>query len=349
MKYGILTFHNIPNFGAMLQAYALCDKIRKLGQDCEIINYKCENIVKRELSFHRNKNIIKSCILYFLIWPKNRKKITECQNFMRQQNLYNSIEYERTNFLETIDKYDVFISGSDMVWNLDITEHDWTYFLDFVPDNKLKFSFSSSIGGTWKEGDLEHIKHLLKRFRLLSTRETDSCEYIKISLGIDCKQTPDPTFLLTTKEWMTFVKKPTIQNYVLVYFPYPKVLSAAKEYAKKNGEKVIVINNNLPIRGVKNVALFSPVEWLGYIANADAVFTDSFHGLLFALYFEKKVWTANHGNRITSLLRQLELENCFIENDTMFHYRIDYERCRRAIEEIRYSGISYLRTMLSIN
>lgn len=198
-------------------------------------------------------------------------------------------------------------------------------------------------------GDLEHIKHLLKRFRLLSTRETDSCEYIKISLGIDCKQTPDPTFLLTTKEWMTFVKKPTIQNYVLVYFPYPKILSAAKEYAKKNGEKVIVINNNLPIRGVKNVALFSPVEWLGYIANADAVFTDSFHGLLFALYFEKKVWTANHGNRITSLLRQLELENCFIENDTMFHYRIDYERCRRAIEEIRYSGISYLRTMLSIN
>ena len=50
MRYGILTYHQIPNYGAVLQAYALCAAIRKLGYDCEIIDYQCENIVKRELS-----------------------------------------------------------------------------------------------------------------------------------------------------------------------------------------------------------------------------------------------------------------------------------------------------------
>lgn len=51
MKYGILTFHNIPNIGALLQAYGLCTTIRKLGAECDLIDYQCDNIIYRELTF----------------------------------------------------------------------------------------------------------------------------------------------------------------------------------------------------------------------------------------------------------------------------------------------------------
>lgn len=52
MKYGILTFHNIPNIGVLLQAYGLCTTIRKLGTECDLIDYHCDNIIYRELTFH---------------------------------------------------------------------------------------------------------------------------------------------------------------------------------------------------------------------------------------------------------------------------------------------------------
>ena len=51
MKTGIITFHDTTNYGANLQAYSLFKAIKSLGYDCEIINYQCENIIRR--SFYK--------------------------------------------------------------------------------------------------------------------------------------------------------------------------------------------------------------------------------------------------------------------------------------------------------
>ena len=84
MRYGILTYHQIPNYGAVLQAYALCAAIRKLGYDCEIIDYQCENIVKRELSIPQYSNPIKraayQCLFGRTKKEKPRNVLTFCKN-----------------------------------------------------------------------------------------------------------------------------------------------------------------------------------------------------------------------------------------------------------------------------
>ena len=74
MKYGILTFHNIPNIGALLQAYSLCKAVRSFGADCEIIDYKCDKIEERELIYKRHPNILKDLITSVLAQDKEENK-----------------------------------------------------------------------------------------------------------------------------------------------------------------------------------------------------------------------------------------------------------------------------------
>ena len=147
MRIGILTFHNIPNVGALLQAYALCLTFRSLGVDCDLIDYTCSNIKERELTFHPTGNALKDLILKLFVYPKTVLKIKACQQFMIDRRCYSNIRYTKDTLPDANSRYDAFISGSDMIWNLSVTDYDWTYFCDFVDDDKKKYAYGSSIGG----------------------------------------------------------------------------------------------------------------------------------------------------------------------------------------------------------
>ena len=87
MKAGILTYHNIPNFGALLQALALCRALRQSGADCEIIDYSCSNVEQRELTFHTSANSVKTIYRRLFYWPGEKEKIRRCTDFMRDQEV----------------------------------------------------------------------------------------------------------------------------------------------------------------------------------------------------------------------------------------------------------------------
>jgi polysaccharide pyruvyl transferase WcaK-like protein len=346
MKIGILTFHNIPNIGAILQAYSLCVAIRKLQVECDIIDYTCENIKKRELQCSKQGNIIKDLIIRLLIWPKNIRKIKSCQDFMISQNVYSRKHYVRDNLKELNKDFDILISGSDMIWNLDVTGNDWSFFLDFADDKIRKCSFGSSIGSEWKDEELDKVKMLLSRFDKISVRESDTCELIN-SLGLNCSLVVDPTMLLTADYWMGLTAKPSYNNYVIVYFPTADNLKAAKNYARKNKKEVLVMNWSRKIRGFKNITPDSPVEWLTCIRYADAVFTNSYHGMLFSIYFNVPFWIGNYGNRITSMLKVLGLEERMIKNDLDFETQIDFDRINEIIVELRRESFDYIKGIIA--
>lgn len=85
---------------------------------------------------------------------------------------------------------------------------------------------------------------------------------------------------------------------------------------------------------------------MSYIKYADAVFTDSYHGLLFSLYFNRPVWTNNKNNRLAMLLKELEIEKCYIEEDPLFQYTINYEICNKKIWKKRTASIKFLQKEL---
>lgn len=344
MKCGILTYHQIPNFGAVLQAYALCEQIQKLGYKCEIIDYQCSNIIKRELTPPRYSNPIKTLAYRTFIEPHQKMKIRECREFA--QDLYSKRSYTRDTICDANKEYDLFISGSDMIWNLDVNGGDTSFFLDFTEAAKGRISYGSSVGGDWTEEQWAKLQKYLKRYDYISVREKDTYEVITEKFGISCNTVCDPTMLLSTSEWDKFIKPVEEKGYVLVYFPYKEILAAASQYAEEKHKELIVLGTAFPWKAHQYKSVYSPQEWMSYIKNADAVFTDSYHGLLFSLYFNRPVWTNNRNNRLANLLDELHLKNCYIENDRFFHNRIDFERCNNNIDRKREDSLQYLRGAL---
>ena len=342
MKFGIMTFHNIPNVGAILQAYSLCKVIRMMGQECYLVDYTCDNIRKRELIMKKGRYRLGNLIRAFFFYLYEKKKIDSCQEFMTNEQMY-SKKYASCN-KELADDFDVFISGSDMIWNLDFTAHDWSYYLDFLPDDKLRYSYASSIGEKWQKDDVKRVRTLLSKYRMLSTRETDTSEYLTNLLGKQCDCVPDPTILLQPEYWRNMAPTTEESNYVLIYFPCKEILQVAQEYAKRNRLRVIVINNGLPIMksNIVNKAIYDPLDWLALINGATAVFTNSYHGFLFSLYFNKPVWTNKPGNRFVSLLEKFELKNCYIYQDKDLKNKIDYQLVNSKLEKMREFGLEYV-------
>ena len=345
MKIGILTFHNIPNVGALLQAYALCMAFRKQGADAELIDYTCPNIAKRELIFHSTGNLLKDLVLKLLVYPKSKRKIEACQQFMKDQRMYSLQPYTHDSLSEANGKYDAFISGSDMIWNLSVTDYDWTYFCDFVAAGKKIFAYGSSIGGVWENNDIDRVKQLLSRYSRVGVRESDTCATLN-SFGISAVNVCDPTMLLTADDWSKIAVKPKERDYVLVYFCNKNNIQAANEYAARHGLKVLALNWGLPIRGAKSVAPMSPREWIGYFLHASAVFTGSYHGLVFSLYFQKPVWTDNPSNRVGSILQKLGIEPCLYKGAWNMDYRIDYPQVTEGIATFRKESLAYLQDII---
>ena len=312
-RIGILTFHNIPNFGAILQCFSLCHYIKNYNVECEVINYINDNLVSRERAFHLANNKLERLYQRIFHLRQHQNKIEHCDNFINNNISISMSRYNKDNIYKLNELYDVIIVGSDMVWDGQITNNDSNYLLGFANDKIKKFSYAAS--GGLRSFDSEESEKLLKNFSMISVREKSlrrKCE----KLGCKARVDVDPTMLLNPTYWLKFISnRPKEKNYVLVYFPYDRILNAAKKYAHMKGKKILVIAMGMSKDGIKKIWPASINEWLTYIYYADCVFTDSYHGLLFSLYFHKKVCTANKGERQLSLLSDLGLTNCLIDDD----------------------------------
>lgn len=351
-KIGLLTFHRTTNFGSCLQTYGLYKKISDLGYECEVIDYRCPAIEKREqlqsnkLSFHP-KNLAKQILLQ----PAINKKAKELFNFS-----YKHMKVSRPYFPDDIDKseeeYDKFFVGSDIVWGIDITNNDFTYFLDFVSDQSKKYAFSSSVGSYTETEQDSKISNLLGDFSQIAVRENEAVAWIKRLSQMDSTWVCDPTMLLTKDEWLSLLPIYSVKKkYVLVYFADDtgKCVSDAIHYAKKHNLAVWMINYSLPAKGTKTVKPSSLNDFLSLIYNAETIFTASYHGMLFSIYFEKNFYfyTRAHSTRVLSLASRLKIENrCGTWLKEISDEPINYTVVNSLVKDFRDQSISVLKGML---
>lgn len=351
-KIGLLTFHRTTNFGSCLQTYGLYKKIRDLGYNCEIIDYRCPAIEAREnLNSKKVGFNLKKIARRILIQPALKAKAKELETFTNSK-MDISRPYHAYDIVKANEEYQKIFVGSDIVWGRDITEDDYTYFLEFVTDNNKKYAFSSSVGDYEIREDETKLKELLPEFVQIAVRENEAIQWIKNISNRDAKWVCDPTMLLTTKEWLSIipVKKPA-DNYVLIYFndPKKKVLYDAVKYAKSSNKKVVYINYSLPEKGIHNIKPKSLQEFLSWIYYSDMVFTASYHGMLFSIYFEKEFlfYTRAHKSRVLSLANRLGLsEQCGDRIQIEAYKKIDYSKVRKNVNEFRNESIQVLLDML---
>lgn len=354
MKIGLITFHDTTNFGSLLQTYGLYKKVQELGYEIDVVDYQCKSIVKREVPqpfrlFQSPRGIIKD----ILIESVNRRKYKALSKFLHE-NMTLSAVCDRFSVKKMSAQYDKFIIGSDIVWGMDIIEGDLTYFLNFENDSRKKTAFSSSVGNPWNEQDKKLIEPLLSDFCYIAVREDESADWVEELTGKRPDVVCDPTMLIDSKEWLkyTYPRKDK-ENYVLVYFDSKngECLSAAIKYAKANHLKVKYINYGLPKKGVQNIKPISLEDFLSLINDAAKVFTASYHGMLFSIYFNKQFVYFNraHKSRMNTLARKLHVQDCDGEGkDVLDMPHVNYEIVNKAVEEYRGYSIERLKKLLTL-
>lgn len=345
-KYAIITFHDTTNFGSTLQSYALCKACRMVGMECEILDYKAEAIINRELGKTTNhQSLLKRTIKYLLFGRTQQIKHKNMLTFL--QGMLSDKSYVRRDLQSANEYYDAFIVGSDIVWGMDITKGDYSFFLDFVEEKKKKFAFSSSVGDFWNVEYHSEIGKYLGRFESICVREDESAKWIKDLFDIKVDVVCDPTMLIETSEWRKFVKNSAVQKrYVLVYFGNDSILEEAQKYGKRKRIEVFFINYGLPKKNVKNIRPKTVEEFLGLICNAQAVYTGSYHGLLFSVYFHKQfvVYNRAHASRFNTLLNRLKLQDRLMGTCDMDDI-IDYDSVDKLVQEFRENSFRMLKLM----
>lgn len=357
MRVGIVTFQHANNYGALLQAYALQRSVKQLNQQCDIITYE-SGYIEAPYSFSQLKRKgfkawVVGIIGYVCYLPRKKK----CNAF--RKNMTYSRKVNRKDVSDLNDEYDIFIAGSDQVWNYKLTGGDMNFLLGFVRDNKKKNSYAASIGLNEIEPYMHdvYIKNLMQ-FKNISVRERRAKEIISELAGIDCKVVVDPTLLLKAQEWEDVIAD-TVEkgNYIVVYQLgiSKRFTDYVKDLAATKGLKVKYIP--FPLGGhVKSQSMLTigPSEWLGLFKQAQYVVTDSFHGIVFSLVFHKQFMVEvnetnkNVGGRIYDLLQMVNLEKRMLnakEPDNI-DFKIDFEKVDVVLSSQREQSKNYLKMMI---
>lgn len=335
MKIGIITYPLNNNYGNLLQAYALMSYLKKGGCDVELIDKRVYKIS----TLNRFKKSIKLIIAYLfkdLLFKKYsyfyinlgfssyiRKNIKPKTKTIYDENQLNNIVRK--------GNYDLIIVGSDQVWRKEYMKNNiQLYFLSFVPDNIKKISYSASFGvDYWQfdKNETDKLKKYLSTFNGISVREDSAVGLIKDNIGINAKHIIDPTLLLNVDDYLnlSFKKKNKIeQKYLFCYIlddddEKMKIIDFVSDSLKINSRMEFSLNgikkNNMQI--MPN----NPIEnWLLQMYHSEFVVTDSFHGVVFSILFNKPfivIPNTNRGlTRFTSLLNMFKIDGRIVDNIT---------------------------------
>lgn len=362
MKIGILTFHCAHNYGAVLQCYAMQEFLRSKGHDVEVINYRPNYLLEPYKIFNIKRfltknpiRLLKSLIIEFILFPVRLKRFYGFEKFINGRlNLS-----EKVTRSSISPNHDIYIVGSDQIWNPKITNgFDSVFFADFpfLKDEKKYISYAASMEAKVLIDDqVAFFKKNLSNFDSLSVREDALQQLLQPLIGKPIYQVLDPVLMAPSQIWDSFSSsKKNIEKYVVVYQVrnHPDTLRIAHHIAVQIGAKVKVLVawvNFRPVEGTNQIA--TPEEFVDIIRNAACVVTTSFHGTAFSVVFNRPFYTVklNDGwdTRSQSLLTSLGLEDRIVDvTDSPQFKEIDYSLANQKLEELRCCSQGYLLNAL---
>lgn len=378
MKIGILTQPLHLNYGGVLQAWALQQVLKQLGHTPEIIarSYNVPPLTVKRLSWQ----ITVTCWSIYDRHIRNNKRTKIYNPFKRNYGRwfsgycdYKFIKkyisrtkelYSDKEFIEwtASHQYEAYIVGSDQVWRQEYSPRIETYFLDFLSenDNRPRIAYAASFG---KEKDfiesskMSLCRMLLSRFKAISVRENTGVSIITDEFGRnDAVQVLDPTLLLDAEIYSSLIttKDTPSYSYLTAY-----ILDADED--KECLINDVSASKGLPVKKIdiecRGVKMKTVPQWLASFKNASFVVTDSFHGMVFSIIFNKQfIVYANPDrglDRFVSLLGELGLKNRLIYSYSDYcNHRdelttpIDYNIVNNRLMVLRKQSVDWLKTAL---
>lgn len=318
MKICIITCHDVYNFGASLQAYALQHYLEELGHEVEIIDYRPGYLYKKyDWKSFTSKKFDKLNSFFVTRWMFRIAKWSYLRFSLGRKKCFD--EFTK-NYLKLTDKTyytfeelkmnppcaDIIIAGSDQIWNpLFPNGKDPSYYIDFALSQTKRVSYAASFSVEYiSDADKEFVKGMLAKMNRISVREYQGVDILK---SLDIKngvKVLDPVFLLDRNYWETFMHKGSEKDYILIY-----------DFEGSDLMKRVALYFNKPfyVFGLKGISLNSRME---------------------------------------SLLRSVDLKDRFITENIdieKLHLNYDFNKVNLLIEEEKNYSKQFLDSVLKTN
>lgn len=343
MEIGIITTFKQANFGSVLQAFSLQFVLEKMGYDAKLIDYKYPNVFHYKNGYPRKslwvteKYKLRLLLGKMGLIPKNKMLL---MNDFISRNIICTKTYSSKRLLQSNPPlFDVYISGSDQIWNPNTMFGDMSYFLDFAPKTVRKIAYSSSFScKTIPQKYLKVYQYYLQQYKSIFVREKHGKLIAEALTGrTDIEVVLDPTLLIDKNEWSKYADKSSLKNipreyilfYMLAYTYNPQskmteilnklqnqykipILSLSEKPANFNGEFI-------QIEQTQTIGIY---EFLDLFRNATMVVTSSFHGTAYALNFGKPLLALIDGekkddDRISTIIEKMEVNKQLIDTNTI--------------------------------
>lgn len=385
-KVGIITMHRVPNYGSVLQTYATYRKVLQLGYTPEIIDYQYPDSYHLDCAAsYENKSIVKKLTIKKCVKSVLRcigllgiaraivgfRAKRDCDKFYGFVNrMIFSSKYTKKSILRNPPKYDIYLTGSDQTWNPRYLYHDYSFLLNFAPKNARKISYAASFGSSAIGDEFKkEYSRLLKRYNSISVREGSGVKVVEELAARPALHVLDPTMLLSADEWKNEIvqKSKFPEKFIFCYCmnyvfdPFPQMLELLHHLS------AVVMNMPVLFHGgrqywdvIKNSDIevvhgFGPEEFLEIYDKASFVVTNSFHGVAFAINFQKDFFAVLNPNptttddRVKDCLKTFDLENRGLNlaeiniNDIKIqNIPTDHSESQKRLNKLRDDSISYL-------
>ncbi|MFV0149467.1 polysaccharide pyruvyl transferase family protein [Empedobacter falsenii] len=361
------------NYGGVLQNYALQTFLAK-NFNCEVqtIDYNIYPSTEIKIKTFLQK------VVYSGYWKFKNEVNKEFDTFFKNDLKLSPLmgSYQSVNQYLVKNKFDVLITGSDQVWRLDYAYGDIAklMFLNFdgfkKPVKRVSYAASFGVDKWTYDNKTTEVKNALNAFDAISVREDSGLEICNKVFNVDAKNLIDPTLLLSKDEYVNQLKLNKKEN---TNFLYSYILDISEEKrlildkikAKLNVELATTIlaseilykvkpNNYKQFKGLKAESIN---EWVNSFYNSGHIITDSFHGMVFSIIFNKPfivIGNKERGmSRFQSLLKKLNLEDrLFYDFDQNKMYNklteaIDYEYVNSIIKNEREVSKDFLNHIIN--
>lgn len=357
MKIGILSMQKIHNYGSFLQALSLKTQFEERGHDVYFIDIKPGRQIVEQTK-GESGGILKKFDRYFF------KRI---ENYLMSRKMDEIHVNSYVKYLETEKKlaegeeFDLAVIGSDEVFNA-TTPSPWGFSSQLFGDidNAKKIvTYAASCGTTTSEkakkyGIADEIKENLKKVENISVRDENSYVFVKNITEEAPELHVDPVFLGNYDKYIPTVtrKKP----YLLVYAYANRItdereINAIKKYAKEKNLEILCVG--MQQRWCKNNITASAFELLGYVKGAECVVSDTFHGTVFSIKYNKKMAVLireSNEQKLGGLLKQFELSNRAVKDvnslGAILDADIDYNVVNDRIKAEQEKSFAYIDKVL---
>lgn len=389
MKVAILTFSKTTNYGAALQCYALSSFIQNAGHEVIIFNAPLDseeaiNVSLVRLICRKAKKTLKNIILSnkqsnseFIRYSRNEKEKKEDIYWDKQVRLlFESFNQtylppftkelkNEQDFKEQYPQADLYIVGSDQVWNLSITQSQkQIFFFSFLKD-EARISYAASFGGStqWSgtPKETQEINQLLKKFKGISVRENSGISILHDIFHLNGVEVLDPTLLLSSIEYDKLAEKSNLEAsqdlYAYKFIINDIWLETLKFISEETESKLRMDCETIQLPNIPFNPALSIEGWLKLIKTAKFVVTDSFHCTVFCILFKKQFivspsYSGGEG-RMLSFLKKLGLEDRFYyttkdirKNAKAWKTPIDYDKVYQKLNYHKEQSRKYLMSYL---